>query len=155
MAFLAAVPAVGWGTIASTALTTGLAIKQGRDQRASAEIQARQREEDANSAAAESQRSAIIERKRAQRMMSRARAVAGGGASDPTVQNILTDIDTQGEVNALNALFSGNTAARGFRQGAQIARNEGRAASTAGYFDAASTALSGGASWYEKYGAGK
>jgi hypothetical protein len=70
------------------------------------------------------------------------------------VSNILTDIETQGEVNALNALFEGNTAARGYRQGAAMARNESRAAGTAGYLGMASTVLKGGSSWYQKYGAG-
>lgn len=156
MAFLAAVPAAGWASLASTALTAGLAYQQAQGQQEQLNAVAEQRDEDANAAAAESQRAAIVQRKRAQQLMSRARAVAGAsgaGVSDPTVSNILTDIETQGEMNALNAMFEGRTAARGYRQGATMARNEARAAGTAGYFGAASTALKGGSSWYEKYGA--
>jgi hypothetical protein len=153
MAFLASAPS--WIGLATTALTIGMAYQQAQVQQAQFNAVAKQRENDANAAAAESQRAAIIERRRAQHVMSRARAVAGAsgaGVSDPTVTNILTDIETQGEMNALNALFEGHTAARANRQGAAMARNEARAAGTAGYFGAASTALSGGSSWYEKYG---
>lgn len=155
MAFLAAVPAAGWASLASTALTAGLAYQQAQGQQQQLNAIAEQREEDANAAAAESQRAATIQRKRAQQLMSRARAVAGAsgaGVSDPTVADILTDIETQGEVNALNALFEGNSAARGYRYGARVARSEADATGTAAYLGAASTALKGGSSWYEKYG---
>jgi hypothetical protein len=158
VAFLAAVPAAGWVSAASTALTLAATYQQAKGQEAIAEQTARDREEDANVAAAESQRESILQRKRAQQLMSRARAVAGAsgaGVSDPTVSDIITDIGTQGEYNALSALASGNAAARGYRQGARNARNEGKAAMTAGYAKMASTALGGGSSWYEKYGVRK
>lgn len=155
MAFLASIPAAGWVSLASTALTAGMAYQQSQAQQAALKIQAKEREEEANAAAAESQRAATIERKRAQYAMSRARAVAGAsgaGVSDATVTDILTDIDTQGEVNALNALYAGQTAARGYRQGARAAKNEASAVGTSGYLQSAGTALSGGSSWWEKYG---
>lgn len=155
MAFLASIPAAGWVSLASTALTAGMAYQQSQAQSAQLKQLAKEREEDANAAAAESQREANIERKRAQYMMSRARAVAGAsgaGVSDPTVTDVLTDIETQGEMNALNALYAGKTAARGYRQGARSARNEASATGTAGYLQAGGTALSGGSSWWEKYG---
>ena len=154
MATLAA--ALPYVAAASTVLSTGLAVQQGKNQRDLAEYQAQQREKEANAAQAEAQREAIIEKRKAKNLMSRARAVAGAsgaGSSDPTVTNLLANIETQGELNALNALYSGNTAASGYRTGAAMARREGRASRTAGYMNAASTALSGGTSWYEKYGA--
>jgi len=153
MAWFAAV--VPYISAASTALAAQQSIAQGKTQEAVAEVTAMQRAEDAKAAQAEAQREAQIERKKARNLMSRARAVSaasGGGTSDPSVQNILTDIETQGEVNALNALYSGNTEARGLRGGAAVARSEGRARRRAGNMNAASTALSGAASWHEKYG---
>jgi hypothetical protein len=140
---------------ASTIIGVGAQIKAGNEQRAMLEMQAREREEDAKAAQAESQREALIERKKAKNLVSRARAIAGAsgaGSSDPTVTNILTDIETQGEVNYLNALHSGNTMARGLRSGAATARREGRAARTASNINAASTTLGGATSWYQKYG---
>lgn len=155
MAFLATIPAAGWASLATTALTAGAAYQKSRAQQAQLQQLAKERTEDANAAAAESQRAAAIERKRAQFMMSRARAVAGAsgaGVSDPTVTDILTDIETQGEMNALNTLYSGQTEERGYRQGARSARNEAGAARTAGYLNTGATALRGGTSWWEKYG---
>jgi hypothetical protein len=140
---------------ASTVLTAGAAYQQANAQKTQLEAVARAREEDANAEAAEGQRAAAIERKKARNLMSRARAIAGGGASDPGVVNQLTDIEAQGELNALNAMYAGNTAARGYRQGAAIARNEADASQTAGYLGAASTALDGANSWYDKYGGKK
>lgn len=154
MAWLSA--ALPYISAASTALAVGQQIQAGNQQKNLLEQQARDREEDAKAAQAESQREALLERKKAKNLMSRARAVSaasGAGASDPTVTNILTDIDTQGEVNALNALYSGNTVARGLRSGAAVARRQGRAARTAGQINAASVGLSGSTSWFEKYGA--
>lgn len=156
MAFLAA--ALPYVAAASTVLGVASTVQQGRTQQKLLNQQADQRDEDAKAAQAESQRESLLERKKAKNLMSRARAVAGAsgaGSSDPTVTNILTNIDTQGEVNALNALHSGNATARGLRSGAAMARNEGRAAKAASYMDAASTGLSGASSWYSKYGKGK
>lgn len=150
--FAAALPYI---SAASTALAVGAQVKAGNEQKAQAELLAREREEDAKAAQAESQREALIERKKAKNLMSRARAVAGAsgaGSSDPTVTNILTDIETQGEVNYLNALYSGDTTARGLRTGAATARRTGQAAQTASQYQAASTGLGGATSWYEKYG---
>lgn len=156
MAILSA--ALPYIAAASTALGVATTIQQGRNQQKLLDYQAEQREEDAKAVQAEAQRESIIERRKAKNLMSRARAVAGAsgaGSSDPTVTNILTDIDTQGEVNALNALYSGDVTARGLRSGAAVARNEGRASRTASYMDAASIGLGGATSWHEKYGGKK
>jgi hypothetical protein len=156
VAFLAA--ALPYVAAASTALGVAGTIQQGSNQQKLLNYQAEQREEDAKATQAEAQRESLIERRKAKNLMSRARAVAGAsgaGSSDPTVTNILTNIDTQGEVNALNALYSGDAVARGLRSGAAVARNEGRASRAASYMDAASTGLGGATSWYDKYGGKK
>lgn len=141
---------------AGTVLNATSQIQQGKERRQEQLRHAEFLKSQATAAQAESQREAAIERKRARNLMSRAQALAaasGGGTDNITVENILTDIGTQGEVHALNALYSGNSTARGLRRGAQAARNEGNASRRAGYMGAASTALDGGVSWYEKYGA--
>ena len=143
---------------ASTAIGVYSTVESGRQQQQALNIQAAQRDEEAKAAQADAQRESIIERRKAKNLMSRARAIAGAsgaGSSDPTVTNILANIDTQGEVNALNALYTGDTVARGLRSGAASARNEGRAARSAGYLDGASTALGGATNWYSKYGVKK
>lgn len=153
MAFLSA--ALPYISLASTALAGVSQYQQGQAEKAQLDLQAAHREKQAKAEAAESQRDALNERRKARNLMSRARAVAaasGAGASDPTVSALLTDIDSQGEMNALNALYSGSTAARGYQQGADASRREGRAVARAGTMDAASTMLSGATSWYSKYG---
>lgn len=153
MAFLAAAaPFIAAGT---TALSVYSQVQQGNAQQAQMNVLASQREKAANQALVESQAEAANERRKATYLRSRAQAVAGkSGASldSPDISKILTDIETEGEMNALNSLFSGEYMARGLRTGAQVARNEGRAASTAGYVSGASTALSGTVGFHEKYG---
>lgn len=154
MAFLSA--ALPYVAFASTAIGVGSQLQAGKAQNEQLLLQAAEREEDAKAVQAESQREALLERKKAKNLMSRARAVSaasGAGASDPTVTNILADIETQGEVNYLNALYSGDTVARGLRSGAATSRRQGRAARTASQLNAASTGMAGATSWWEKYGA--
>lgn len=152
-ALTAALPYI---TAATAVIGVDQQLQQGRQAAAQAQLQAVEHERDANAEAAAAQREAAIERRRARNLMSRARAVAaasGAGASDPTVVNALTDIETQGEMNALNALWSGNTTAQALRTGADVARRTGRASRTAGNYRAASTALAGATDWFTKYGA--
>src|SRR5688572_12906051 len=114
-----------------------------------------QRTRDANQAQVEAQHQAKSERRKAQLVRSRALAVAGAsgaGVSDPTVSKILSDIDTEGELNALNSLWSGDYTARALRLGANASRNESSALRSSGYISGATTALQGGLSFYEKYG---
>lgn len=149
---------------ASTVLNAYSQVKAGKERQQEQFRYAQQLETQANASQAESQREALVERKKSQYMASRARAVAGAsgaGVSDPSVVNALTDIDTQGEVNYLNALYSGNTEAQSLRAGAATARRTGNAEKTAGQYQAFSTGvsaftgLSDSTSWYKKYGAKK
>lgn len=154
--FAAAAPYITAGT---TALSVYSQAEQGRAAAANANLVAAQQDRAANQAQVEAQQEAANERKRAKLVRSRALAVAGAsgaGVSDPTVTNILTDIDTEGEVNALNALYSGDYSARAIRSGADATRREGRARKSAGYVAAGTTALnwagsSQGQSFFEKY----
>jgi hypothetical protein len=153
VAFLAA--AAPYITAATTALSVYSQVQQGNAAKAQQEIIARQREKDANQALVEAQAEAASERKKAKYLRSRAQAVAGKSGADPSspdISNILTGIDSEGEMNALNALYSGNYLASGLRTGAGVARRTGAAARTAGYTSAATTALTGTTGFYEKYG---
>lgn len=155
MAWLAA--AAPYITAGTTALSVYSQIQQGNAAKAQQEILAQQREKAANQALVESQAEAANERKKAKYLRSRAQAVAGksgAGVTDPGVSKILTDIDAEGEMNALTALHSGQYLARGLRTGAAVARNQGAAARTAAYMSAGTTALSGTMGFYEKYGEG-
>lgn len=158
-ALAAAAPYIG---LATTALSVHSKIQEGKAAAHRAELIARQKKIDANAAQAESQQEAAGERKKARYLRSRALAVAGAsgaGVSDPTINNILTGIDTEGEMNALNTQWSGDTAGSGLRAEGRVAMSEGRAAKRSAYKSAFTTALSGGMdfveakpTFFQKYG---
>jgi hypothetical protein len=61
---------------------------------------------------ASAQRTALDEKRKSAYVQSRLQAVSaasGGGASDPTVIKLSSDIAAQGEYNALSALYSGQS----------------------------------------------
>jgi hypothetical protein len=125
----------------------------GKARAAQAGMDALELERDANQSQAEAQRIALAERRRARYIRSRALAVAGAsgsGADDPTVRNVLDDIDTQGDTNFLNALYSGDFRAKKLRRSAEKLRRTGEAISVAAELGAASTAFEGVADFYNQ-----
>lgn len=138
----------------STALSAYSQYAQGKDRDRQSQQIASQYQEQAKRQQAVAQLEAQQERKKARLVKSRALAVAaasGAGASDPTVSDILTDIDTEGEMNALTTLANGDYLAQGLNLQANATRREGRAAKRMGKLGAATTAFSGAASWWDKY----
>ena len=118
----------------------GQAQKQASDFTAGIETQ------QAGQARATSQRQAIQERKKADLVQSAAlarAAASGGGASDPSVVNILSDIEGKGEYNAMTALFNGEERARGLETDASLKRFEGDQALTGAGMKADATLMSG------------
>lgn len=146
----------------ATAFSAVSSVEQGSIANSQQKIQAKQDEADANAAQVQAQAAAANERKRAKFVRSRAMAVAGAsgaGVKDPTVVDILSGIDTEGELRALNALYEGDNVAAGLRSGAKTRRRMGAAAESAGYINAASS-ITGGVgkfaeenpSFFKKYG---
>ena len=92
-----------------------------------------------------SQREASEQRRRARLAASRGLAVAaasGGGASDPTVVNMMADLAGEGEFRALSAMYEGETQARQYEAEANARRKEAKNVKRAGLFKAGSTILS-------------
>lgn len=102
-----------------------------------------------------SQRKAIEERREARLVSSRAKAIAGGNSQDPSVQKALVDIETEGELRALNRLYEGDEQARGMNSQAAAARRGGADAFKGAYTRASGTILEGASSMYDKYGGKK
>lgn len=154
MAFLAA--AAPYFAAASTALTVAGAVRQGQQAKVDGIVQARELKEEANAKQAESQREAIVQRRRGVFAASRARAVAAasGAGVTGTPELLIDRIGSQTDVNVLNALFEGDATARGLRSGATKAKREGKAGERAGLYKALGSAISGGSSFYDKYGGG-
>lgn len=150
---------------------------------AAKEFEADQLEYQAGQEIASSQRAALEERRKARILESRAIAVAaasGGAVDDPTIQDILADIQEQGEYRALTVLFEGKTRSFGLelqaearefeakqaRRAGEIARETGFIASRdlvkagkrraiGGTLTTAGELIGSGVSLYGKYGGGK
>lgn len=136
--------------------------QMGKAQESQAQLSALEDRKEANAVQAIAQREAIQERKKARYLRSRALAVAGAsgaGAGDKQVSDILSDIDTEGEMNAMNILYSGNERARVLRSSAAAKRSEGRGYRSAAYGRSAATLFQGAAdfagsnpTFFQKYG---
>lgn len=129
--------------------------QSGRINAANAQLQSVQDARDANEAQVAAQVQAGNERRRAKLLRSRALAVAGAsgaGVGDPTVTNILSGIDTAGEMNALTALYEGDTTAKALRSGAASKLRMSNAYSSVGNLRAAGTLAEGAYSFFDKYG---
>lgn len=141
-----------------------IARKQGEAMQQAKAFEAEQLDENAGQAVAASQRQAMEQRRRASLVASRALALSaasGAGASDPTIENIISDIDGEGEYRAAVALYEGEERARRMRLGADAALFEGDMAAATGRAQGraatvgalGSLAMAGG-SMYAKYGMG-
>lgn len=133
---------------AGTLLSTLGSISQGKSASVAAKYEAEQLEQKAGQERAASQRKAIEMRRRAGIAESRALALAaasGGGASDPTITNLMAGIAGEGELAAQTAIYEGEERARGAEMGAEAKRYEGKSAKRAGYLSAGATLLSGAA----------
>ena len=170
---LAAVAGVG-STILGTmgqlqqAKAAGITAKTASAQQAIAAQQADRIERDAGQERAAAQRAAMEERRQGRLVSSRARAVAGAsgaGAFDPTMIDILSDIDTEAEFRALTALYEGGERARSAEDEARLIRAGGaitgktgkqmaNSQRTSALLGAGGTLMEGGASLYEKYSRG-
>ncbi len=146
---------MAWLNLITAGVQAESQYQQGRIGAASAELQGLQDKRDANEAQVQGQIQAANERRRAKFLRSRALAVAGksgAGVSDPTVTKILSDLDTEGEVRALTALYEGDTTAQALRSGAASKLRMSNAYRAAGNLRAAGTAAEGAYSFFDKYG---
>jgi len=130
---------------AGTALQAVGQIQAGKAANAAAQAEAAQMTQRAGQERATAQRNAAEERRRERIVQSnlQARAAASGGsATDPTVLDLSGDIAEEGLYRSNLALYEGEERARNLETGASFRRFEGKQAKKAGYYGAASTALS-------------
>lgn len=164
MAFLAAVLPAAIGVAGS--IMQGQEAKRAADRQTLPKLlEARQLERQSGQVKAASQRAAGEETKRAELIASRALALTaagGGGTADPTVVNLIADINNEGAYRHAMALYQGEEQAKQLRFGGDMARREadiirkgGAAAARASNWQAASYAAQGASSLYTKYGGTK
>lgn len=135
---------------AATVAGTGLQVKAGLDQSAYqaavARYEAQQLADKAGQEAAAGEQQAIQRQRQADYVSSRGRAVAaasGGGATDPTVLDIDTQLAEQGKYNALTSLYEGMSGARTANQQATIDLFRASGVERAAPLAAAGTVLAG------------
>jgi len=125
-------------------------ISSGSQSRAFGKAQQAHNEIAANQAIATSQRSALEERRQAELLASRALAVAGGSAGDPTVMRVISDIEGEGAYRANVELYGGEEKARILKTEGAIAAARGKAKASKSYLEAGTSALATGVSIYGK-----
>lgn len=129
--------------------TAGTQIRHGLDMQAAAQYQAAQLRQMANTEAAQGERSAEWEGIKTQELMSHqlARAASGGGgASDPTIVNIMARTASEGAYRQASALYSGQDAARLRTMQADAEEYQGKAAKDSAFINAAGGILDSGTS---------
>lgn len=130
-------------------------LRAGRKAKEAADFEASQLEQKAGQTLATSQRAALEEERQGRLQQSRALAIAaasGGGASDPTVVNLMGNLAAETNYRKMVALYEGKTEAEQLRTQADITRAGGREAKKASQIQALGTILSGGSSMYSKFG---
>jgi len=135
----------------SAAATIGSSIGQANAQEQIGEIQARQLRKQAIAEEASAVQTAKFERKKAEHLSSRVKALAaasGSSVSSVDIQNTLSDIDEQGEYNALAALYSGQTASDSKQYAATVAQSRGKQAKQGAYASSGGTILDFAANKY-------
>lgn len=142
---------------ASTILSASSAVSQGMAAKYAGKFNAGQEEVAGRQSFAAGQRRAWQETRQGKLVSSRAQAVSaasGAGAGDESVVDIEGRIGAQTEYNALSSLYEGAESQRGMSAQASLDRAAGSNAQSAGFINAGTTLLSGGASIYDKYGGG-
>lgn len=137
--------------IAGTAISAAGALESGRAAQSNANFQAAQMTQQAAQERAAGSRAAAEEARRKRLIQSRAMAVgaASGGGVD---YRGIGEIEEEGEMRVLSALYEGEERGRGMDVGAAGKRFGGKAARAASQYRAVGTVLDGAASFYEKYG---
>lgn len=158
-----------WSTVLGTAfdviglLDSGRGARlEGERRKVEAQFAKEQADQDAVTVFASSQRDAIEQNRQADIVASRALAVAaasGGGASDPSVMKVISEIKGEGALRASMALYEGEAHARKLRISGLMSQLEGDNAVVAGAnkeqsyrFHALGSTLKGAASLYSRYG---
>lgn len=130
-------------------------IMGGQAQAGALKSEAKQYEIGASNIRGMGQREAVEERRQADIQQSRALALAaasGGGASDPTVMDIMARLAGEGEYRALSKMYSAETEAQGYDNAAKVRKFEAKNTRTAALIGGAGSILGAAA---KQFGAGK
>jgi len=144
--------------IASTALSAGGSIQQGKAANKAKKHEAKQLERKGKSALARGTREAHEERRQGAILESDARAAmaaSGGVTTDAAATEQLGKIKEVADYNSMAALYESETEDQGLRTKARARRFEGKTARKAGKTKALSTVLKDAPDIYEAWKGGK
>ncbi len=132
-------------SIGSTVLGLVGGIQEGEAAEEQAEAQARIDEQRAQADRAEAGRAAREETRQSLLVQSQqiARAAAQGGASDPSVVKLISDVEAEGQLRAGRIQAGVEQTAQDLEYQAQVGRAKGKSAKRGGYTRAIGTTLSG------------
>lgn len=122
-----------------------------------ANYRAKQAEINAGQERASAQRASIEQIRQLRVTQSHGQAVAaasGAGALDPSVMDIMGDLETQGQYKAATATYQGEDSARNLETQAMLDRYSGKQAKKAGNINALSTLASSATDMFTKYDGG-
>lgn len=138
-------------SLGGTLLSGVSAAAAGKASADAANMEAAQYDARAKAEQAAAQRDALQERRKADLVISRARAVgaeSGGGVDIP----LMASIEEEGELNYQTALWDGDVRAASARDAAKMRRFDAKQQRKAGAIKGMATLLSGGSSFFENYG---
>lgn len=140
-------------TLAGTFMSYRQNRAMGEAEQGAAEYRAAQLDQQAGQQTAAAQRAAAEDRRRSRYAQSRAIALAAahGGAGDPTVVDLISDIEGEGTYRAMTDLYQGEAAARQLRAGATASRYQGDVTKRAYDAAAGGSLFRGGTSLFAKY----
>lgn len=137
-------------------------LEVGKRKQAMLDAQAAQLEINAGQQVAAGQRSAMEDQRQARLAQSRALAIAaasGGGASDPTIINLMAKLAGEGSYRSMVDIYQGqekartmNDQARMDRYSGQVAMTDAETAAQAKRAEMIPTLLSGAATMYSRFG---
>lgn len=152
----AIVPILGAAlTIGGAAMNVSSQSQAADIEQQSSKVEAQQMQVNAGQERAAAQRSAMEQRRQARLVQSRQQAVAaasGAGATDPTVVDLMTDTNAEGEYRALSELYTGEQRARGLETDAANTRYAGKVRAQQYRSRILPTILDTGATLLSRYG---
>lgn len=135
----------------STIMSSYAGVQGGATEAKASRYAAAQSTQQAQQERAVGQRTALEERRQAEYLASRAQAVAassGGGALDPGVVSVISNIKGVGEYKGLSAMYEGESRARAYEGQASSSMFRSGVQTTSGMVSAFDTILRGGSTLY-------
>ncbi|WAX94153.1 hypothetical protein N7E70_021110 [Aminobacter sp. NyZ550] len=146
------------GTIASiggTIMSVAGAMQEGREQKARFQYEQKVAAQQADEAAAASQRDAMARYREGRQLLSQQQAAiagSGGSMTDPSVIDIMDDTSERVRLAAETDIYKGDQQARGYNDAAKVAGYNAESAMRAARIRAAGSLFSGMSSLFSRFG---